>query len=343
MHTIPVRPPVPDDADSGQHTLTRSQMEVGLQVARVGLGTVDYHSDTVRLDMLAAGLFDLPAGCEIPRTQLHGRIHHEDWSLIADEVDALLDPEGSDVLDMTHRILRPDGSVAWVNARKRVRYEGDRRGARPLDGVFAVVEITAQREAEIRSEMLIGELSHRAKNLIAVIGGIARQLRRHSTPDEFPERLLNRLSALARNQDVLVGDRSGTFGMREVVSQQLAPFEGRHRGRVDLDGRDLTLSPGTAQVMAMVVHELLTNAVKYGALSVEAGHVAIAWQATGDTFRLDWTESGGPEVAPPPKTGFGTQVLTTLAEASFGAEVTLDYLPSGLRAHVSAPAGRVLA
>lgn len=325
--------------------LSRDEMEIGLLVARVGLGRVDYRQDTLRLDPLSAEMFGLPSGRDIPRDDLHARIHPEDWPEVERHVERLLDPTRPDILDLTHRILHPDGSVRWVNARKEVQFADATQGARPLTGIFAVVDITDRKRAEIRSDMLIGELNHRTKNLIAVVSGIARQLKRHAEGEDFAERLISRLTALAQNQDAIARSNPGAFDLRGLIKAQMTPFEGRRAARVALHGPDLEISASAAQVLGMVAHELLTNAVKYGALSGEAGIVELSWAVTeGDParFSLIWRETGGPPVAAPSTRGFGHQVLTRLMESSLEAEVSLDYDPEGLRAAFDLPLERLL-
>lgn len=331
-----------DDVMPASLPLTAQDMQVGLKVAQVGLGTVDYRNDTLRMDALAASFFDLPAGVDIPRDVLHSRIHPDDWPKIEAEVETLLAPcADSRVIDMAHRIQLPDGTIRWVNARKQVVFDADDT---PVTGVFALIDISARVSAERRSKFLIGELKHRSKNLITVVSGIARQLKRHSAPEEVVDKLIDRLNALARNQDAIT-DRSGSASsVREVIRQQLVPFSDERRDRVLMTGPDVALSSGASQDFAMVMHELLTNATKYGALSDPEGTVAVDWQVTRGaqpSLSLTWQERNGPPVSPPERTGFGSRVLTQLAEASLGASVALDFQAEGLRFTFSAPLDRL--
>lgn len=309
--------------------LSPDEMEVGLQVARVGLGTVDYRNDTVRLDALSAEIFGFPAGEDIPRTEFHGRIYPEDWRLIEGEVDHLLAPDEANVMDLTHRILQPDGTIRWVNARKQVTFDGDT----PVSGVFAVVDITDKKIAEQQNEILIGELNHRTKNLITVISGITRQMKRHCPPEEFADRLDERLLALSRNQDAMVGGRGTAFDLSGIVREQSKPFQAAVGERLRMNGTSIEMSPNAAQVIGMVFHELLTNAVKYGALSTRDGEIELEWgfEQDGSALQIAWKEQNGPAVKAPERTGFGGEVLTALPRMSLDADVTLDYAPEGLR------------
>lgn len=316
--------------------LTTEEMEIGLQVAKVGLGRTDYAAQTVRLDPLAAEIFGLPAGEDIPRDVFHDRIHPDDRTEFAVAIEHLLSPHGSDVVDLTLRTFDQDGKLRWVNARKRVFYGPDDDRSAPVSAILAVVDVTSRQLAELHSEVLIGELNHRTKNLITVVASIARQLRRHSTPEDFPDRFIDRLQALARNQEATARETPHGFDLKEIISQQITPFDGKGRARLDLHGPRVEMSSQSAHVLAMMCHELLTNAAKYGALSGD-GRISITWRIEGDDLHLEWVESGGPPVSQPERTGYGTQVVTVLAAASFGADIKLDYPPEGFRLSLVAP------
>lgn len=325
--------------------LSPDAMEIGLQVASVGVGTVDYVRDTVVLDVLSAELFGLPAHQDIPRSEFHAKIHPEDWGEISEHVDALLDPHAPDVLNLRHRVLHNDGSVRWVEARKKVVFESRDAGARPVNGVFAVVDVTERYKAELQTEILIGEMRHRTKNLITVVSSIARQLQRFSKAEEFPARLLERLQALAANQDAIGGDETASFSLRGVVERQLAPAGDAKTAAISLEGRPLQITSDAALAFSMITHELLTNAMKYGALSAEDGRIAISWEGAEDEAHTSfiWREETANPVTPPDSTGFGHQVLTVLARLLLDAEVDLEFRESGLSATFVIPNERLLA
>ncbi len=320
-------------------------MEIGLQVASVGVGTVDYLADTLRLDALSANLFDLPAAEDLPRDALHARIHPEDWPSIEEKVDILLDPDQDDVLDMTHRILKPSGEIRWVNARKKVRFERNGEKPRPLSGVFAVVDITERVQAEHREKILLGELAHRAKNLFTVVLSVARQLQRYSSNEDFADRFIRRVEALARNQDAIVKGSERQFELTDIISQQLAPFEGQAQSRVHISGQSFPVLSDAAQVLAMITHELVTNAMKHGALSVPDGSVELFLNVDEDDDRFDfeWKEKDGPAVHKPTGEGYGTKVLTSLAKVSLQSDINAEYAPEGLRYDLSMPLSRIRA
>lgn len=279
--------------------LSPEEMEVGLEVARVGIGRVDYLKDMVRMDGLCAELFGFPDGVDIPRPEFHSRIYPEDWPKVEREVDVLLAPDLPDVIDLTHRILQPDGDVRWVNARKRVTFDHALRPDGPIEGVFAVVDVTDFKRAQEETNLLIGELNHRTKNVITVVQGISRLLARSVAPEEFPQKLNDRLAVLVRNQDAMIKGTGGAFDLRDVLRSQLAPFDEDLRARVETTGQDIRITAEAAQVIGMVIHELSTNAVKYGALSQRGGRVAVDWglRHEKDAAELHWRERGGPKAS----------------------------------------------
>lgn len=329
--------PVPERDLDLYADLTPDEMRIGLKVAGVGVGRVDYLTDTISLDALAGQIFAMPAHQSIPRAEFHSRIHREDWPAVEKEVELLLAPKAPDVIDVTHRILLPDGEVHWVRARKQVWFDNTGPVRRPVRGVFAVTDITKQHRAELQSEYLIGELHHRTKNLMAVVSSLVRQMSRHSRPEDIASKLIDRLGALARNQDAMVKGDGRRIGIHAVLEPQVSALSHVPSGRMTLAGPDILLSDSASQVIAMVTHELLTNATKYGALSGEAGQVDIAWTAEDGQFTFNWSETGGPTVTPPDRTGFGSRILTSYLRAALEAEGKLDYRPEGVRFSFAAP------
>ena len=322
----------------GEDALSLEEMQIGLEVAQVALGRVDYLMDTVTLDTACAAMFGFEPGVAIPRAEFHSRIHPEDWPTVAAEVDLLLAPGQPDVIDVTHRIVPETGEMRWVHARKRVWVDETDDGRRPVRGVFAVVDVTETKTAQMHSEYLIRELNHRTKNLMSVVGAIARQVARHSAPEEVVDNLVARIGALARNQDAMVEGPSGHFELGAVIREQLTGVEGDRQHQVQTDGPRLSVAAQPAQTYAMVIHELLTNSLKYGALSVPEGQVALRWRVEpGPQVLLEWSETGGPPVVPPEREGFGSQLLRRYAEASLSGTVGMAFDPGGLRFSLRAP------
>jgi len=193
--------------------------------------------------------------------------------------------------------------------------------------------------------VLLRELTHRSKNLLAVVQAIAHETLRTASRDDFMGRFAGRLSALARLQDLVVSGARGGVELRELVVSQLAPFA-EPGPRLDVEGPSVRLRPEAANALGMALHELATNATKYGGLSGPQGAVSIVWRFDSDVggkrrFRLSWRERGGPAVTAPARRGFGSVVVVDMAAATLGGGISLDYPPEGAHWQVDAPATNV--
>jgi PAS domain S-box-containing protein len=205
-------------------------------------------------------------------------------------------------------------------------------------------EIAERRAAEEHRELLINELNHRVKNTLATVQSIAAQtLRTGAIEAEVRERLDARLMALSDAHNLLTEHNWEGATLDEVVRIALRPHrtEGDYRDRFSAEGPIVNLLPKTALAIAMAFHELATNALKYGALSNEGGRVRIRWDVISDAgqprLRVVWTESGGPSVTPPSRTGFGTRLIERGLAAELGGSVSLSYPPTGVVCTVDTP------
>lgn len=207
----------------------------------------------------------------------------------------------------------------------------------------AAIDISERKGWEQHLRLLMRELTHRSKNLLAVIQAMARQTARHSgTVDEFIERFGARLHALAGSHDLLVQESWQRASISELISSQLGHYSDLVGTQILVNGPKVYMNPDSAQNLGMALHEMATNAVKYGALSVPTGQVTINWEWKGRNservLRLSWREKGGPTVTPPTSRGFGSQVIERNLTRALGAEVRLDYAPSGFKAEMDLPA-----
>lgn len=319
----------------GYAILTEQQKTMGLELAGIGLIAVDYRADTVTLDPLAARMFGLPPTTLIARAEFHKRIHPADWPQVQMQVDRLLDPECEDVIKVAHRTVAANGATRWVRTEKRLyRDAGAARTA--LTGIAAVLDVTAEMKAQETTRLLIGELAHRTKNIIAVVAAIARLVMRDGDADTFLDRFLPRLANLAQNQEIAAVD--GRADLRRTLVGALAPFAGAD-GRLAIDGPDMSIDGRIAQTFAIVTHELATNAVKYGAWSRVGGQVRARWHRRGDGHLVFlWTETGGPRVVQPLREGFGSRILTRFATVTLSATASLTYQASGIHYELAVPA-----
>ncbi len=250
---------------------------------------------------------------------------------------------GQSIQGFEHELRFCDGGHKHLlgNALPLFDAAGEVRGA-----VGAFLDITERRHQEERIKLLLREVNHRSKNMLALVQAVARQTAA-ANPEEFLESFSERVQALARSQDLLVGADWKGVDLAELVRLQLAHFGGLIGSGIKMKGPSLLVSASAAQTLGMAIHELATNAGKYGALSVAEGRVTIAWgletNGAGDrTFTMRWREHGGPPVAPPSRSGFGSTVIGRLAESSLDAKVDLDFLTAGLSWRLRCSSARVV-
>lgn len=318
------------------------KLNLGIEIAALGIGEVDYIADTITLDTRAASFFELPAGKPVSRNDLHDRIHPDDKPGVEHQVDCLLSPDTKGFISVVHRVINSDGTVRWLNARKQVTFEGqfENGNPRPVTGLVAIQDITKFKAAEARIQFLMGEVAHRSKNMLSVVQGIARLTERNSAPANFMTDFTARLTALSSNQAILIDDKWTRMDLCCLAKSQMAPYTLEGENRVTFSGPHVVLTEKSAQGIGMALHELATNAVKYGALSNTTGTVQIEWNLDGEadkTFELTWRERGGPPVSTPTRKGFGEKVIRQMAATSVSGSVSLDYEPAGVRWRLAAP------
>ena len=212
----------------------------------------------------------------------------------------------------------------------------------------AAVDVTERKEGEAHLRLLLRELTHRSKNLLAVIQAMARQTARHAgSIESFLDQFGARLQALAASHDLLVRESWHGASVNELIRSQLAAYVDRMESRIAIEGPAVALKPEAAQNLGLALHELAVNAARFGALSVPEGRVSITWDrrdgANGRGLELDWREQQGPKVRPRRKRGFGSMVIERNLARALDAEVNLDFDPDGLHCHIVIPASQILA
>ncbi|WP_119303821.1 sensor histidine kinase [Dongia deserti] len=220
--------------------------------------------------------------------------------------------------------LRKDGSRFWGAGLTMPLRDGNR-----LEGFIKIMrDQTERRRTEQTRKLLLGELSHRVKNTLALVQALAEQTLKH-TPDPaaFADSYRERLIALSRAHDVLTREVWERASIADVVDTAIGAW--MSGGRVTVQGPEVWLNPQQAMTFSLAMHELATNAAKYGALSTPEGRVAISWRGE-DEIVLEWIETGGPAVTPPSRRGFGSVILTQALRAAVHGDVQLDFKPGGL-------------
>ncbi|MEZ5788177.1 MAG: CheR family methyltransferase [Xanthobacteraceae bacterium] len=239
---------------------------------------------------------------------------------------------------------KKDGTIIQVDL---ALTEWSLEGRRYFTGIMR--DISARKEREQHIRLIMRELSHRTKNVLAVVQAMAWQTAR-TTDDahEFKERLSQRVEGLSRSIDLLVRHQWEGVTIEELVRDQLAPFLDEACNRLELNGPLLILEPNGAQDLGLVLHELATNASKYGALSAPTGRIIVGWGIAngGDNaepmFHMRWNEEGGPPVEPPKQTGFGGTVIRDVMAKTHRATIDVDFAPEGLAWRLEVEAQRII-
>jgi PAS domain S-box-containing protein len=273
-------------------------------------------------------------------------LHPDDRHLV-EEFHALADRQDS--FPAEYRIVRPDGTIRWLSGRGQVVARGRDGKAQRL--VSVVADITERKIAEEHVQFLMRELTHRSKNLLAVVQGIAGQtMRTTGTMDEFREKFMQRLQGLAASHELLVDRNWQGASLADLVRDQLSPFAEVGGRRLNVSGPDVLVSPETAEAIGLALHELATNAVKYGALSVLVGQVTVFWALEKHgtekhgtekhgteprRLRLSWVEQNGPLVVAPTRKGFGRLVFEEITAKRLNGEIVTDFAPTGLNWQLS--------
>jgi two-component sensor histidine kinase len=288
------------------------------------------------MDGRTSEMFDIPSGSPLNEVE-EKRVHPDDLQSAHAAFMAALDPAHPKPLAIQYRIRRGDGTIRWAESHGIAYFEGAGVNRRVVGYVGTIQDITGRKEREEKERLLMREISHRAKNMLSVVEAIARQTAVRS-PADFVERFSERIQALSTNQDLLVRNEWRGVELEDLVRGQLAHFADLIGSRIVMQGPRLHLNPASTQAIGLALHELATNAGKYGALSTKYGHVDISWGTDGKTFTMSWTERGGPPVSAPRSRGFGAIVMETMAERNVGGTVTLNFMPAGVTWRLTCPA-----
>jgi PAS domain S-box-containing protein len=243
-------------------------------------------------------------------------------------------------VEVEFRVVRPDGQVGWVLTRGKGVYDDTGRAVR-FAGIS--LDITARKAAEEHQRLLLHELNHRVKNTLATVQSLALQTRQTvSNPDQFDSVFLARVHALAGAHDLLTAASWQGASLADVIRRTLShhlPHD--QAGRIETSGPTIRLRPNAAVTLNMAMHELATNAVKYGALSTPRGRVAVHWrvddEAARPTLALEWRESGGPPVVAPARRGFGSRLIERGLARELDGECRLDFEAAGLTCRFRLP------
>lgn len=258
-------------------------------------------------------------------------IHPEDWETLQGSLEFLL--KDRKPTQNEFRVKRPNGEVRWCIGTAAPNLDCFGRVTR-ISGV--TVDITDRKIAEERQTLLAREVDHRAKNALAVVQSIVR-LTRAGDIAAYRAAVEGRIRALSRAHTILSLSRWQGADIRGLVEEELAPYRTGEVAKVQASGPNVSLQPAAAQSLALALHELVTNAAKYGALSSDSGQVSLTWDLGPTTLDLKWAESGGPPAQPPLSLGFGTKIIAASIEGQLAGQTVFNWRPEGLQCTISIP------
>lgn len=312
------------------------RLGLALEATELGIWEYDIKADRVDWDERTRALFGVGPEASIDYATYASRIHPDDFPAVLAAYEAALAGADDGRYVVEHRTSDRDGARRWVRGAARVMFDA---AGQPVRILGTTQDITDQVLARERQALLVAELNHRVKNNLATVQAIASHTLRANRGDmrEFRDAFQDRLLSLARGHELLTRTNWETPHLAEVLQIALEPFEPAAI-RIGETPASVRLHPELAINMVMVLHELATNAAKYGALSRDGGEVRIDWSTSGDGLVLDWREHGGPPVTRPTRHGFGTR-LKDAALRGFGGAVQSEFAPEGMRCRLTLPLG----
>lgn len=313
---------------------SQRKLELAVETTGLGLWEYDIRADRLTWSDRTKALYGLPADAEVTFESYRAAIHDDDRERTLATYQAALNTPGGGDFSFEHRTVAPDGQVRWVLAHGRVVYDG----GEPALVIGSSLDITERKRAEEQHALLVREMAHRSQNGLAVMMAIVSQSARGaSSVEEYEEKLVARLQAMSASQSLITEAAGEPLSLEALVNQTLTPF-GLERFDLTPANARIVLSPDLAMGLALLLHELATNAVKYGALSAPNGRVALAWRTENESGEVTWQEIGGPPPAEPKRKGFGSRLMEAALRPRGGsAEVTFE--PEGLRGRLNFPLG----
>jgi len=301
-----------------------------VDAAGVAMWQWNVDTDGFAMDSRGYQLWDVPPLDDLSFELLSEKIHPADRNRVREAFSATRSVAGSYEIDF-RTLIGPD--VRWISARGQGSDVGIVR--RSMTGIF--IDITDRKQAEEGHELLAGEMSHRVKNLLAIASALTKITMRSSTSiEDMSKQLTRRLMALGRAHDMvrpLPGGQGGAALLGDLFTVLLSPYddEGAFAGRIRVAVPRMGIGEAAATNLALIMHELATNSVKYGALSVAAGTLDISGSVVGDDVQINWTEHGGPEViAPISGDSYGSKLIRQTIERQLGGSMHYDWIETGL-------------
>lgn len=320
-----------------------THLRLAVEAARIALWSWHVDGDQFAMDERGFALWGLPWSEQVSFEELSANIHPADRDRVRAAFTATRSVAGPYEIDF--RIMVGD-DVRWISARGRGADEGIVQGV--MFGIF--LDVTGRKQAEEGSELLAGEMSHRVKNLLSIASGLTHMTGNSaSSVAQMTGELTERLTALGRAHDAvrpLPGEQGKAALLGDLLSVLLAPYDATaaFSGRIRVAVPRMGIGDQTASTLAMIVHELATNSVKYGALSSPEGSLDLSSRSVGDCLHLIWAETGGPRIVGHPElTGFGSRLISRSITSGLGGKIDYDWQESGLVVTITMPQDRLSA
>lgn len=300
------------------------RLQFTLKAGGLGTWTLDVPTQRLVVSPLCKANFGRGPSDDFSYRDLLDVIHPDDFDRWQRTLAAAYEGDGE--FNIEYRINLPDGSMRWVEIRAQTRFDEHHR---PLTMSGISSDVTDRKEAEAYRMLVTQEMSHRIKNTLATVQAIVSQSLRADLPaSQMRQVVAKRIEALGGAHDILTGKDWDVAGLRQTVDRAVRPFNAD--GRIHHFGPDLEISHGVSSALTLALHELATNAVKYGALSGDSGRVRIEWNIEKSQFVLTWDEIGGPPVTAPTRTGFGSRMIEKALSATVNGTAEVQYRPGGI-------------
>jgi PAS domain S-box-containing protein len=320
-----------------RHALERQQHTFDLAMTASRMGTWRYTlADNICIyDENAQRLYGLTEARFLHDEQgVKAKFHPDDMALMWARVTKALDPQGDGRYDVEYRVKQPDGSWRWLSAWGLVEFEGSGANRKAVAIAGASRDLSKRKRNEELERLLTNELNHRVRNTLATVQSIVFQSLRGAVDLESARKAVSaRIVSLAGAHELLTDRSWSGADLNDLVVRAIAPFA---CGNITVEGPSLDVSPKQALALSLALHELATNAAKYGALSRPGGRVDLRWVVQNGQLRLTWRETGGPPVVPPSRQGFGSRLLQDVLASELDGQTRLDFAADGVACWITA-------
>jgi PAS domain S-box-containing protein len=316
---------------------SESRLQLALAGARAAAWEWDAGTDDIDWSPEMSAITGLSSDAGVHGLETYLKmIEEEDRDKAVSDLKAALGKGGPFTTELRSR--RTNGAVIWLNISGVVEHL---QTGKPIRAYGILQDITERKAHEVQIHLLMREVNHRSKNMLSLVQAIARQTAARD-PEDFIGCFTERIQALAANQDLLIRNEWQGVDVEDLVRAQLAHFADLTGSRIFVDGPQLRLKPASAQAIGLALHELATNAGKYGALSTDRGRVNVCWGIVGGIFTMSWVECDGTPVFTPKRRGFGTTVIEAMVKHSLDGAVDLNFATSGVIWRLTCPAANAL-